>query len=65
MSKSKEQPVSKEVGGAAQAKDGVAKDCVALSGSRIINLDKLQQYTSELNQHASSCDGSIILSGEV
>ncbi len=44
--------VSKEVGGAAQAKDDVAKDSVALSCAKIVNFDKLQQYMSELNQHS-------------
>ena len=37
---------------------------LALKGSRIINLEKLQQYTSDLNEHSSSCEGSIVLCGE-
>ncbi len=33
--------------------------------SRNIKLVKLQLYTSEINEHASHCDGSITLSDEV
>ncbi len=43
----------------------VAKDSVALSYSRIINFDKLLQYTSELNQHSSSYYGLLIQNGKV
>lgn len=38
---------------------------VSLEGSRIINVDQLQQYTNNLNKHAMQCQGSIVLSGEV
>lgn len=61
MQSSTQQAANTEVGETAQNKC----DSVALGGSRIINLDKLQQYTTELTQHASSCEGSIILSGEI
>ncbi len=55
-----QQPENSEVGDRTENKGDVA-----LGGSRIINLDKLQQYTKELSQHASNCDGSVTLSGEV
>ena len=32
--------------------------------SRIINVDQLQQYTDNLNEHTKRCQGSIVLSGE-
>ena len=32
-----------------------------LEGSRIINLDKLQEYTDKLRQHSDNCNGSITL----
>ena len=35
-----------------------------LEGSRIINLDKLQEYTDKLRQHSDNCNGSITLYGE-
>ena len=34
------------------------------NGSRIINLDKLQQYTDNLTTHTSHCQGSVLLYGE-
>lgn len=37
---------------------------VSFDGSRIINLDKLQQYTDDLTKHATTCAGSVTLSGE-
>ena len=37
---------------------------VTIEGSRIINMDKLKQYTDDLTLHSSRCDGSIVLSGE-
>ena len=37
---------------------------VRVGGSRIINLDKLQQYTDSLTEHSSTCHGSVTLSGE-
>ena len=37
---------------------------VTIEGSRIINLEKLQQYTNSISEHLSSCQGSIILTGE-
>ncbi len=33
-------------------------------GSRIINLDKLQQYTNDLTAHSSRCKGTMVLYGE-
>ena len=35
-----------------------------LHNSRIINLDKLQEYVGELTTHATECGSEIILSGE-
>ena len=35
-----------------------------LDGSRIVNLEKLQQYTDRLTQHSAHCDGSVVLYGE-
>ena len=44
---------------------GIQKESqVTIEGSRIINLEKLQQYTTNISEHLSSCQGSIILSGE-
>lgn len=40
------------------------ENCDKLEGSRIINLDKLQQYVNELTTHAAKCGSQIILSGE-
>lgn len=37
---------------------------VKLDGSRIVNLEKLQQYTDRLVQHSVHCDGSVVLCGE-
>ena len=37
---------------------------VKLDGSRIVNLEKLQQYIDRLVQHSVHCDGSVILCGE-
>jgi len=33
-------------------------------GSRIINIDKLQQYVGELTDHTIECGGQIVLSEE-
>lgn len=33
-------------------------------GSRIINLDKLHQYTDDISAHSLHCKGSIVLTGE-
>lgn len=35
-----------------------------IEGSRIINLEKLRQYTDELSAHSSRCMGAITLTGE-
>ena len=32
-----------------------------LNGSRIINLEQLQEYTDELTKHSSECEGTISL----
>lgn len=47
-------------------KVGNQKECsgITFEGSRIINLDRLQEYTDSLSKHSSSCQGSIILTGE-
>lgn len=37
---------------------------VSIEGSRIINMEKLQQYTDNLTKHSTTCAGSITLSGE-
>ena len=37
---------------------------VAIEGSRIINISKLQEYIYDLTKHSSECEGFIILSGE-
>ena len=58
MSSSIQQAANTEVGETMQNKC----DSVALGASRISDLDKLQQYTTELSQHASSCEGSIVKS---
>ena len=39
-------------------------DKVAIEGSRIVNMEKLQEYTDSLTKHSSTCQGTIILSGE-
>lgn len=38
--------------------------CAQVDGSRIINMDKLQQYIDTLSQHSAKCGGSITLVGE-
>ena len=35
-----------------------------LEGSRIVNVEKLKQYTDDLTKHSTSCKGSITLNGE-
>ena len=35
-----------------------------VAGSRIINIDKLREYTDQLNAHSSRCTGSTSLTGE-
>ncbi len=42
----------------------ITNEPVTIGGCRIMNLDKLKQYTDELSLHASSCEGSIVLKGE-
>ena len=39
----------------------VAEQTVTIGGSRIINIDKLKQYTNDLTLHAAGCGGSIVL----
>ena len=43
---------------------GSTEKIAALEGSRIINLDKLQQYMNNLKVHTTQCGGDIILTGE-
>ena len=39
---------------------------VNLEGSRIVNVEQLQKYSSDLNRPAAmQCEGSFVLSGEV
>ena len=35
-----------------------------MQGSRIINLDNLQEYINRLTVHAAQCEGNIVLTGE-
>ena len=37
---------------------------VKIEGSRIINIQKLQEYVNELTLHATQCGGSVVLTGE-
>ena len=48
----------------ATEKEGETQKTVMIEGSRIINIDKLKQYMSDLTVHAAQCGGSFILSGE-
>ena len=34
-----------------------------IGGSRIINMDKLKQYTHDLTLHSAGCDGTVVLDG--
>ena len=43
---------------------GNDKQRVRIEGSRIININKLQQYTDDLTAHSASCEGAITLVGE-
>ena len=36
----------------------------SIKGSRIINMEQLQQYTEDLRQHSIQCEGTITLTGE-
>ena len=40
------------------------QETVLIGGSRIINIDKLQQYTNDLTVHSAGCGGNIVLMGE-
>ena len=40
------------------------KENVLLDGSRIVNLEKLQEYINKLAIHATQCGGEILMSGE-
>lgn len=37
---------------------------IRIEGCRIINIDKLQQFSDNLAKHSTQCDGSVILKGE-
>ena len=37
---------------------------VKIEGSRIINIQKLQEYVNELTLHGTQCGGSVVLTGE-
>jgi len=41
-----------------------SKKKMLTNGFRIINVDKLQQYTNNLTAHASRCQGSILVHSE-
>ena len=47
-----------------QQSDNEEEEVAMFEGSRVINLEKLQQYTDNLIAHATHCDGSITLTGE-
>ena len=47
-----------------EQQSGREEQVAGLEGSRVINLDKLQQYTDDLVNHSSRCKGSIRLTGE-
>ena len=47
-----------------QQTDSEDEEVAGLEGSRVINLEKLQQYTDDLIAHSALCEGSITLSGE-
>ena len=36
----------------------------SLEGSRVVNLEKLQQFADDLTQHSTSCEGLITLNQE-
>lgn len=44
--------------------DTTKKTTVSMEGSRVINMEKLKQYTADLNKHSTRCEGSITLSDE-
>ena len=46
------------------AGDKEVQSCDSLDGSRIVKLDHLQQFISELSVHISKCGSSITLEGE-
>ena len=48
-----------------QSKIAVESLSASIEGSRIIKMEKLQEYIDYLNKHSSECGGSIILSGEL
>ncbi len=41
-----------------------AEGSATISGSRIVNLEKLQEYINQLTVHAAQCGGDIVLTGE-
>ena len=41
-----------------------AEENGTIAGSRIINLERLQEYINTLTVHAAQCGGDIILTGE-
>ena len=43
---------------------GVESLSVSIEGSRIINIEKLQEYIDDMNKHSSECGRSIIFTGE-
>ncbi len=47
-----------------QSFDRVDQKMDSLEGSRVINLKRLQQYSKDLSQHSSSCDGPVVLDQE-
>ena len=47
-----------------QSETGRAESEVKIEGCRIINMDRLQEYTDNLTEHSRTCEGSITLIGE-
>ena len=50
--------------GKKQSETGRAESEVKIEGCRIINMDRLQEYTDNLTEHSRTCEGSITLIGE-
>ncbi len=50
--------------GKRQSETGRAESEVNIEGCRIINMDRLQEYTHNLTEHSRTCKGSITLIGE-
>ena len=49
--------------GKKQSETGRAESEVKIEGCRIINIDRLQEYTDNLTERSRTCEGSITLIG--